>query len=432
MTSIALILLAVLGVTVPPLFVPKTCLLEREQLRSRIDTVNSLQARIREKSMRSSEFEVDVVAGRASAGCPRVREELASRQRYVEALQAQLLQLEMDAHRKKAAHKQNLAQAQPVPPFATDAEMIVFVLTTRRNFEVRVAIRETWASDHSNVFFVVGEACSVPPPDRPHQHGLLPLAWPCRRSQRSIDSRAKDRWERDVVEWNKTLVADAAKLLSEQEFHHDIVELPVDDGYAGLPDKVKHMYRWGIRRTQSQWFAKVDDDCVVRVGTLAKHLAEKYSSKYPQVIGHIVNTAPVQRSGKWKEHDHVDLQYYPPYPHGAAYIVSRPVAQYIADHSNSLHSYQGEDVSIGMWLAEASMNVQWNNSRHMQWEGGDCFDKTQFTVGHRITADKMKRCYRAADEVTSAQLNQPNSVKSHFERTERKGLKALAKWLMTG
>ena len=98
--------------------------------------------------------------------------------------------------------------------------------------------------------------------------------------------------------------------------------------------------------------------------------------------------------GKWKEQDGFLLTVYPRFPWGGGYIVSRPVAQYIATHSESLHNYQGEDAYMGLWLAESSMtDVRWNRSERIENEPARCRDETKLIIGHDISAHGMRQCY---------------------------------------
>ncbi len=71
-----------------------------------------------------------------------------------------------------------------------------------------------------------------------------------------------------------------------------------------LPAKVKLAYKWAVGQTGAQWLAKVDDDMVVRVGSLDAWLQQGPSSAGPVVIGSIISGAAVPRSGKWAEFPH--------------------------------------------------------------------------------------------------------------------------------
>ena len=73
----------------------------------------------------------------------------------------------------------------------------------------------------------------------------------------------------------------------------------------------------------------------------------------PQVWwGHFRNDWAVERSGKWAEPDYT-AAVYPSFACGAGNVLSRDLAALIGVNVDSLHSYQGEDVSLGIWLAAA-------------------------------------------------------------------------------
>ena len=57
----------------------------------------------------------------------------------------------------------NTTLAVALPPKKPLIDAIVLVLSARENGFRRDAIRQTWAKNKSNVFFMVGEACDIPP-----------------------------------------------------------------------------------------------------------------------------------------------------------------------------------------------------------------------------------------------------------------------------
>ena len=61
--------------------------------------------------------------------------------------------------------------------------------------------------------------------------------------------------------------------------------------------------------------------------------------------------------GKWAEFPEFTASVYPPWPNGAVHVVSRPIAQYIADNRERLFNAQGEDVAIGIWLDRSPFKV---------------------------------------------------------------------------
>jgi len=255
---------------------------------------------------------------------------------------------------------------------------MVTVLSRRSAFETRKIIRETWGSGHDNVFFVVGTCCPIPPSDR--------KKWSCIRSKAtSIEDQTK---------WDTDCAKEDLKIAEEEQTYMDIIRMPDIDVYRHLPQKVKFAYTWGLEHTTAKWFLKTDDDSVVRVDTLDSYLEKTYNSDGYVVVGRVEDGWGVHRSGKWAENDYRPSKY-PKFPLGSVgHVVSKGVASYIADNSDELFNYQGEDVSIGIWLDESPLKskVKWVTSKHMA-NHGNCKDTGMWVMGHNIKPAQMRECF---------------------------------------
>ena len=282
-------------------------------------------------------------------------------------------------------HRKKTQLVQPVQPDLHDINVAVFVLSRRSAFETRQVIRQTWASGHKNVFFAVGKCCSIPPDDR--------NKYTCTRSKSSSAS--------SQTSWDAQCAAQDKKLANEQQHYSDIITMPEVDVYRHLPQKVKYCYKWGLKNTKAKWFVKTDDDSVVRIGTLGAYLDKTYDSDNPLVIGRIAKGWSVPRSGKWAEKDYKPSKY-PNFPLGSVgHVVSKSVATYIADNSDKLFNYQGEDVSVGIWLNKSPLKVKWVTSKRMT-NHGNCKDTGMWVIGHNIKPAKMKACFAHKDEILAA------------------------------
>jgi len=278
---------------------------------------------------------------------------------------------------------------------------MVNVLSRRSAFETRKTIRETWGSGHDNVFFVLGTCCPIPPSDR--------KKWTC--------TRAKATSVKDQTKWDKHCSEEDLKITEEEKTYKDIVIMPDIDVYRHLPQKVKFAYTWGLEHTTAKWFLKTDDDSVVRVDTLDSYLEKTYNSDEYVVVGRISRGWGVPRSGKWAERTYKPSKY-PNFPLGSVgHVVSRPVASYIADHLDKLFNYQGEDVSIGIWLDESPLKskVKWVTSKHMT-NKGNCKDTNQWVIGHNIKPATMRGCFAHKDEIVNRKVE-----KQKFVGVELKG-----------
>lgn len=58
----------------------------------------------------------------------------------------------------------------------------------------------------------------------------------------------------------------------------------------------------------------------------------------------------VNEFGKWSEPNYQAVAY-PPFPCGSAYMLSADLIGWLSTNSESLFRFQGEDVSMGIWLA---------------------------------------------------------------------------------
>lgn len=253
------------------------------------------------------------------------------------------------------------------PQLYENETMTIIVLSARGNFERRAVIRETWGRNHA-LYFVIGG-----------------------RSALVEDASVQDQ------------------LLAEQDTHKDLLDSLHPDVYASLPYKLRFAYQWVITRLPKvEWIVKVDDDTVVRVDTLQNAFLRSFNPTIPVVVGKIIEKSVVARSGKWKELDYPN-RHYPFWPQGSCgHVVSRVVAQYVASMpANSFVYYQGEDVSLGIWLDEAPPDrlepVTWIHSNYFS-NDRKCLNHAWLIMGHEITPDEMRACFRAKDEWPVAEV----------------------------
>jgi hypothetical protein len=175
----------------------------------------------------------------------------------------------------------------------SSAETIFLVVSTRENVDRRQAIRETWAAGHDNVYFVVGQACLVPPDQRsdPQLCDLDP------------ELKAVDEVYAELM----TQDEDALKL--EEGMYHDLIFTPMPESYRSLPHKLKEAYDFAIQNTAAKWIIKADDDFFVRIDTVSKYLRQFDETK-PFVVGRIREKDLVRRKGKWGEYNYTRRFYW--------------------------------------------------------------------------------------------------------------------------
>ena len=260
---------------------------------------------------------------------------------------------------------------QPRP--TNDSNLVVIVLSSRSNFDRRQAIRESWAHGHQNVYFVIGG----PDPDKDEENS------------------------RSITSPNST--SSFSRLLQEQNQYRDLLDTIHPESYRGLPYKLHYAIRWigqhpGMKHVD--WILKVDDDIVARLHALQYYVLRKLNPMIPMVIGRVDPhlTAP-HRTGKWAEDPVMTLTTYPPWAYGSTgYVMSRPVTDYIASQP-SLYYYQGEDVSLGLWLYESPLDMTWMNVPYFALDRNTTHEESivdhthSVIIGHNLSVVALKATF---------------------------------------
>jgi len=177
--------------------------------------------------------------------------------------------------------------AHPVRPFPSNSSVLVLALSFYADTAARDVIRETWASNHNNVYFVIGAPCPIPVADR--------VEYFCERDKpknaTSVEDQAK--YDAEVEQIQRRVDAEQAK-------HQDLIRITdVHEAYRNLAAKLKAAYQWGILNTNATWFVKTDDDSFLRVATLSHHLLDKWpDGTVPRGIGAVKPAAIVDSTGE--------------------------------------------------------------------------------------------------------------------------------------
>jgi len=243
------------------------------------------------------------------------------------------------------------------PPKPTNQSTVIVILTARRNFERRNTIRETYAKDNDNVFFIIGGP-------QPSDHEGMDMSNP---------------------------MSTSSLLFMEQQRFGDIIDSIHPESYRSLPYKVHYAMRYVMwNMPHVNWIVKADDDTVVRVRRLDFFVLQKFNPNLPMVIGAVAEGSKPHRTGKWAEDPKYTADEYPPWAFGSSgYVVSRPVAQYVANHD--LYYYQGEDAGLGIWLAQSPLQVTWVDTPEFR-KDEPCHDKL-YIIGHDLTIDAIRECF---------------------------------------
>ncbi|XP_076464185.1 UDP-GalNAc:beta-1,3-N-acetylgalactosaminyltransferase 2-like [Babylonia areolata] len=163
-----------------------------------------------------------------------------------------------------------------------------------------------------------------------------------------LQRHSRQRAQRQAA-WRARQEAEVAALRAEEEVYGDILWVDGVDVYRSLPAKLLHCHHWFSQEFAADHVMKTDDDSLVDLGRVADMLAgQPLVGK--QWWGSFRREWAVERVGKWREEDYPP-SLYPPFACGSGSVLSRGLHLWLAANRPHLHSFQGEDVSLGIWLA---------------------------------------------------------------------------------
>ncbi|KAM6086334.1 UDP-GalNAc:beta-1,3-N-acetylgalactosaminyltransferase 2 isoform 5-T5 [Theristicus caerulescens] len=124
----------------------------------------------------------------------------------------------------------------------------------------------------------------------------------------------------------------------------------VIDTYRNVPAKLLNFYRWTVESTSFDLLLKTDDDCYVDLEAVFDRIMQKKLDRPNIWWGNFRLNWAVDRTGKWQELEYPSPAY-PAFACGSGYVISKDIVQWLASNSERLKTYQGEDVSMGIWMA---------------------------------------------------------------------------------
>ena len=187
----------------------------------------------------------------------------------------------------------------------------------------------------------------------------------------------------------KYLEKEQEKLKEEFDTYHDVLLVDMVDAYRSLPKKLKLGYSWVLKETTADWVLKADDDFFVRVPRLNEIV--KGRKPVRTVLGQIATGWVVPRKGKWAELSYQNKTY-PSFPLGSCgHMVSRDVVKYIV--TSDQFEYQGEDVSVGIWLHKKPdfPGVKFVSSPAFIGNK-NCRERNRIVIGHDMSPQQMEVC----------------------------------------
>ncbi|RWS28430.1 UDP-GalNAc:beta-1:3-N-acetylgalactosaminyltransferase 2-like protein [Leptotrombidium deliense] len=139
------------------------------------------------------------------------------------------------------------------------------------------------------------------------------------------------------------------KLQNELSLHSDLLLIDTVETYQNLPEKVVHSMSLTTGKFVFRYFLKTDDDCFLNIPLILQNL-NKFERKTKFWWGNFRTNWAVNLYGKWAEPD-FESPSYPPFACGSGNVLSRDLIDWIVMNKNYLHKFQGEDVSLGIWLS---------------------------------------------------------------------------------
>ncbi|XP_053567053.1 UDP-GalNAc:beta-1,3-N-acetylgalactosaminyltransferase 2 [Bombina bombina] len=141
-----------------------------------------------------------------------------------------------------------------------------------------------------------------------------------------------------------------ALLQKESTTFEDIIFVHVVDTYRNVPSKLLQFYKWTVEFTSFEFLLKTDDDCYIDMENVFNMIDHKKLKSANTWWGNFRLNWAVDRTGKWQELEYLSPAY-PAFACGSGYVISKDIVQWLASNSDKLKTYQGEDVSMGIWMS---------------------------------------------------------------------------------
>ncbi|KAL8185868.1 UNVERIFIED_CONTAM: Beta-1,3-N-acetylgalactosaminyltransferase 2 [Gekko kuhli] len=170
----------------------------------------------------------------------------------------------------------------------------------------------------------------------------------------------QSRPERIMHHVNK-LEEEDALLKDESNTYDDIVFVDVVDTYRNVPAKLLNFYRWTVESASFNVLLKTDDDCYIDLEAVFNRIKLKNLGRPNTWWGNFRLNWAVDRTGKWQELEYPSPAY-PAFACGSGYVISKDIVEWLASNSERLKIYQGEDVSMGIWMAAIGPKRYQDNS----------------------------------------------------------------------
>eukprot|EP00112_Aurelia_sp_Birch-Aquarium-sp1_P013616 Seg2894.2 transcript_id=Seg2894.2/GoldUCD/mRNA.D3Y31 product="UDP-GalNAc:beta-1 3-N-acetylgalactosaminyltransferase 2" protein_id=Seg2894.2/GoldUCD/D3Y31 len=173
----------------------------------------------------------------------------------------------------------------------------------------------------------------------------------------NVAERIRKKVER-IKKWQMKLTEEDYLLKNENLKNGDILFVDVKDFYRNIPRKLLAFYKWVSTNYFFNYTIKTDDDCFLNIQNIIQVISErKWNNRDKIWFGNFRINWPLDNFGKWAENEFTS-SIYPAFACGSGNLLSRKLVDWIAMNSNYLHSYQGEDTSVGIWLSAVAPKIE--------------------------------------------------------------------------
>ena len=162
-------------------------------------------------------------------------------------------------------------------------------------------------------------------------------------------------------------------------------------------EKLMLTFQWIINHTNATFVMKTDDDCYIRPQCLISQIKQADLHK-PFLLGTIIQNAPPNVDGKWKETGWNLTREYLPFAYGSGYVLLRSlIAGIVAnDKVFPMRRYNNEDVTLGVWLAPYNISYINMKRTHLELTDSSCTEDalTSSVIHCNGSAERMYEVHK--------------------------------------
>ncbi|XP_027196315.2 UDP-GalNAc:beta-1,3-N-acetylgalactosaminyltransferase 2-like [Dermatophagoides pteronyssinus] len=181
-------------------------------------------------------------------------------------------------------------------------------------------------------------------PFNPNQHRfLLNFEWQLDSNIESNNNSYHHLWQQKMNQLN-------VQLSNEFNTFGDIIFVDLIDVYRNLAQKLLKFFHhlFQFQKSNITHVLKTDDDCYLNLVQIVRLIMENSDCTFTW-FGSFRKQWPINYYGKWMENVWT-LPWYPSFACGSGYILTNDLIKWLAINHDKLYAYQGEDVSMGIWM----------------------------------------------------------------------------------